>query len=409
MNPAVKARRSYVRNGIRLVSLGVVVSAMLALAACTGSNSGNAESNSGNVSEPAGNAGTASQGIAHATAQVETYSRTSNWVAPGPAFNARKAAGKTIWYIPSDYSVPIFHTIVAGFNAALSHVGVHLTVCDGKGNPAQFATCMNEAVAQNAGAIIFDSLYPETISTGIAAAAAKNIPVIMANDQSPGGPLPSGYPGITAQVSFEYTLSGRLVADWIIKDSNGHANVLLTDTTDNPNSKSVLSDGYLYELQHYCPGCKETVKQLTISEWASQLPSITTSALTSDPTLSYVVPEYDGMTAFMGPAIQQMGKAESIKVATFNADLQQMQEMKSGQMVYVDVGSNNAYEGWAFADQALRLMAGLKPVADEHIPVFVFTRDNVGSISLTTAAANAGSWYGGTAYQGGYLKLWGVS
>jgi ribose transport system substrate-binding protein len=359
------------------------------------------------VSTTGAGASTTKSGIAAAKAQLTKYMGPAVWTSPGPAFDASKAKGKTVWYIPSLYSVPIFHTISGEMKTALSKVGVSLNVCDGQGIPTDMLNCVNEAVAQNAGAIIYDSVYSTTIASGIANAKAHNIPVIMGNDQSPGGPLPLG---VSAQVSFAYTLSGRLVSDWIIGDSKGHANVLLTNTTDNPNTSSVLTAGYLYALHHNCPACKETVKSLTISEWATGLGTITSSALTANPNINYVVPEYDAMTAYMTPAIQAMGaaKVKSVKIATFNADLQQMQQMAARQFVFVDVGSNSAYEGWAYADQALRLMAGVAPVVDEHVPTRVFTRQNVKGLPLTIAAANSGQWYGSTAYEGSYMKLWGV-
>jgi len=383
----------------RLASVGAVASAAVLLAACGSSSSTSAQTGKGQSSVAT------AKNIAFAKSQLDRYMGPVGWKAPGPAFDATKARGKTVWYIPSLYSVPIFHTIAGQMKIALSKVGVNLVVCDGQGSPTQFETCMNEAVAQHAGAIIYDSLYTSTISAGIAAADAHHIPVIMGNDQSPGGPLPRGVAG---QVSFAYSLSGRLVSDWIIVNSHDRASVLLTDTTDNPNSQSVLTDGYLYQLHRYCPLCQETVKKTTVAQWSTELQSITSSALTANPSINYVVPEYDAMAAFMDPAISQLGKASTVKVATFNADLQQMQDMAAHDLIYIDVGSNAAYEGWAYADQALRLMTGNKPVVNEYVPTRVFTRSNVGSLSLTTAAANSGAWYGSSAYKAGYLKLWGV-
>lgn len=378
-------------------TIGVAAALCLVLAGCSSNGSSGAKAGSGSGGAP--------PDIAHSTAQLQQYGGVSTWNEPGPKFDASGAKGKTVWYIPSDYSVPIFHTISSNMQTALEKAGASLTVCDGKGNPTQFNACFNNAVAQNAGVVIFDSLYSETIAGGIAAANAKKIPVIMGNDQDPTAPLPKG---VDAQVSFEYSLSGRLVSDWIIKDSGGAADVLLTNTTDNPNSSAVLDKGYAAELTKYCSSCKFTTKALSISQWATDLPSITSSALTANPNINYVVPEYDGMTAFMGPAIKQLGKANSVKVATFNADLAQMQMMANGDLVYVNVGGNNAYEGWAYADQSLRLMTGTKPVANENVPVRVFTRDNVKSLKLTTAAADSGEWYGTADYRSEYQKLWGI-
>lgn len=346
-------------------------------------------------------------GVSVAAAQLAKYmGKTTKFRVPGPSFDAKKAAGKTVWFIPNDYSYPIYRTIVGAMKLALGKVDVHLTVCDGQGNPTQQTACVNEAVAQKAGAIIFDSIYPNILTAGIKKANAAHIPVIMGNDQSPGGPLPHG---ISAQVAFQYTLSARLVADWIIVNSTGHANVMLTDTTDSPNGASIVTDGYLYQLRHLAPASKEYIYKLSVTQWATELPSMTTSALTEHPQINYVVPEYDLMTPYMGPAIEQLGKQSVVKIATFNADLEQMQQLAKHQLVYVDVGSDNPYEGWAYADQALRLMTGNRPVANEYIPVRVFTRQNVRGLMLTAAGENSGIWYGSAAaYENMYLKLWGI-
>src|SRR5579883_69647 len=120
--------------------------------------------------------------IATAQANLKAYMGQMKWQAPGPAFNASKAKGKTVWYIGIDMSVPILQTISGQLTEALKHVGVSVHVCDGKGNPTEWKRCADNAVAQKAGAIIVESFPPELITSSIAAANKAGIPVIDGNN-----------------------------------------------------------------------------------------------------------------------------------------------------------------------------------------------------------------------------------
>jgi ribose transport system substrate-binding protein len=151
-----------------------------------------------------------------------------------------------------------------------------------------------------------------------------------------------------------------------------------------------------------------TTKSVPIAQWSTNLGPLTQSSLSSDPKITYIIPAYDGMSTFVLPAIRQAGKADSVKVATFNADLDPMQNMAKGNMIGVDVGSHNTYEGWAYADQALRLMTGQDPLKDELVPIRVFTADNVKDLQLTPAAEKSGIWYGQPTYEAEFKKLWGA-
>lgn len=344
-------------------------------------------------------------GPAAAKANLARYAGQMTWVAPGPAFDTGKAKGKTVWYIGVDMSVPILQMISGQLKEALGHVGASVRICDGKGNPIEWKRCADQAVAQKAAAIVVESFPPELIAPSIAAAVKAKIPVIDGNNGDPTGPR---YKGTAARVAFQYSLSGRLTADWVIADSKGKAVVLILGTSDVPNAKVVEDTGMLGEFKKLCPGCKVTKKDIPIAQWSTNLGTLTQSSLNADPKLSYIIPVYDGMSTFVLPGIQQAGKSSKVKVATFNGDLDPMQNMARGNVITVDVGSHNAYEGWAYADQILRLITGGRPVPDEHVPARVFDRTNVKTLKLTHAAEISGEWYGPPTYKGLYLKLWGA-
>jgi ribose transport system substrate-binding protein len=136
------------------------------------------------------------------------------------------------------------------------------------------------------------------------------------------------------------------------------------------------------------------VVDVSFADWATRLQSTVQSQLAADPTINYVIPIYDGMSTYVVPGIQAAGATGKVKVATFNANLDPMKKMASGGAVSVDVGSSQAYEGWAYADQALRLMTGQQPLDDQLVPVRVFTAQNVDQQQLTREAELSGEWFG---------------
>jgi ribose transport system substrate-binding protein len=384
----------------RRARFAVAVSLVLVLVIAGCGSSSTSRSSTGSSTS-----GGKSSDVQAAKAAYEAYLGPVSWRPVGPPFDARKAAGKTVWYIGTDMSIPILQTIAGQLKQALATVGVHLQICDGKGEPSQWNACANDAVDRHADAIIVESFPPQLIAGPLAHAKAAGIPVINGNNTDPTGPLA---PGTDANVAFQYSKSGRLTADWVIADSNGKANVLVIATSDVPNSSALVNNGYLAEFKARCPGCTVTTKEIPISQWSTGLGPLTQSSLTANPNIDYVIPAYDGMSTFVDPAIQSAGKAGSVKVATFNADLQPMQQMARHNLIYVDVGSDNTYEGWAYADQALRLMTGTKPVPNEFVPIRVFTRDNVTGLQLTQSAVNSGVWFGPPTYVAEYKRLWGV-
>jgi hypothetical protein len=70
-----------------------------------------------------------------------------------------------------------------------------------------------------------------------------------------------------------------------------------------------------------------------------------------------------------------------------------------------DVGGPNQWFGVAMADQALRAAAGDPPVADEKVPLRLFTRDNINTIDVKK---DEKTWYGTVDPICEYHKLWGL-
>jgi len=335
-----------------------------------------------------------------AAAALVKYSQYGTPSYVGAAFNASAAHGKTVWWVPNDTGNPFLAILGQNLTAALSSQGVKVTSCDGQNNPADTNGCINQAIAQHAAAIQVDGAEPKTYATQITAAKAAGIPIFSGAAVDASDPL---FPGLTGQSSQAFKLLGKLMADWITKDSGGSAHVLAITVPDVAGAAAELA-AFESESSTVCPKCEVTVKGITLANWATDLAPTTSAALISDPKLSYVVPMFDPMAQFTDPAIQQAGKSGSVKVVTANGSLQQMQDLKSGSVVAAEVGDDLNAQGYIEADLILRALNGQpQPASFPVAPVRVFDESNVGNLGMTESAQASGAWY--TSSPGAYVKF----
>jgi ribose transport system substrate-binding protein len=196
------------------------------------------------------------------------------------------------------------------------------------------------------------------------------------------------------------------VADWIINDSAGKGSVVINMSTDSPSTQAYVAAAQ-QEFKDKCSGCKVVVNKISSANYPL-IASSTSSALLQNPTAKYLVSEFD---QYLQPTLggaQQSGRMMTLKGASSAGGVSGLQMLKAKNFLHVDASQASAYQGWADADAVFRLMLGQK-LPDYEIPSRLFTRDNVGSLTLTEAAEATGEWYGPTDYPAKFATLWGAS
>jgi ribose transport system substrate-binding protein len=245
---------------------------------------------------------------------------------------------------------------------------------------------------------------PSLVGPALSDAKKAGIPVIMANVQDPGPPRSDYPPAVTAFATHSFSWPGRAEADFVTVDSKGKANILFMSTSDLPHITGPEKDAFLNELKRVCPGCKAQVMNVPSSQW-NQLQTKTASFIRANPDVDYIVPDFDGMVIFALPGVHSAGAQGKVKIVSFNATPSVMKALKNGDVVAAETGGPNLLQGWAFADQALRVAAGYPALPDIGVEDRLFTRDNINSIDLS---AQESTWYGNKDYAARYKKLWGV-
>jgi ribose transport system substrate-binding protein len=393
----------------RLIALLGVAATMVALAACGSSSSSTSSASSASSAATSASTASSSSGAAgscqnQATALVNQYKAPSGWDSPGPAFSTSGIKGKTIYWISLNADIPFTQDVFAGFKEAASAAGVKYVFFNGAGSASTESRGIEEAISAHADLIMIQSFPVSQVSVAVKHANAAKIPVVEFADTNAGAPPD---PGVQAEVSYNYTLAGSLMAADAIRISNCKVKGVTFTSYDEAVAPEGVS-GIKTTLAKYCPStCSTTVENALIADWSTRLPGLAQTAA-ENPSVNWMFPLYDGETLFVDPAIAQANAATRVKVASYNATKGIVNELaKSTSPLWVDVGSPLEWTGWAIADQSYRVLAKAQLSKDENIPLRIFDKDNIKSIDLSQPES---SWYGGaTDFKAEYMKLWGVS
>jgi ribose transport system substrate-binding protein len=257
-------------------------------------------------------------------------------------------------------------------------------------------------VGAGAAGIVLDAIPYGMAYSALNAAVAKGVPVLVADQV----PQPASTPN-TDRVSYLPGAQDQAsqIAWWTIADSNGKANGIIAEEIDNPSSIAAVT-GSLAIYKKYCPACVITVKQISASTTALEA-AAASSNLQTHPDATYYYTEFEDSLQPTVQGIQQDGKASAISLSVGAGTVDGLGLLKSGSLVKAVVVVDEAYEGWALTDQILRMATGTAPVR-ETIPTRLFTKQNIGTIQVTTADQASGVWFGDTSFENDFAKLWGV-
>jgi ribose transport system substrate-binding protein len=341
-------------------------------------------------------------------AKVTAAGQPLSWqLSAAPAISVGETQrGVRVAVITKDIN-PFIQAIKSGIDAAAGKAGMSTLGSNPAGSAADVARQISQAIAQRAGAIITVGFTTAELAAPLQQAHAAGVAVVQLFVSDP-GTLPPGAAdaGVFGYVSPCYSCIGAAMADIVIQDSAGAANVVFINAPD-VGVAALEAAGFTAEMREHCPRCTVKVADAPIAQWGTQVPSVAAAAA-ADPKVNYVVPVFDTATPLVLPALAAANAAQRVKLVSSNGDLAQLQDLKAGTAPrwVGNVGVNGEWIGWASMDQVLRALTTQPALTDEKIGYRAFTPANIGAVELT---GNPSSWYGGTDFAGQYLKLWGLS
>jgi ribose transport system substrate-binding protein len=312
-------------------------------------------------------------------------------------------AGKSILSIPVSSANPFTENIEKAYKNVASQVGFSFTEWSNQGQPSQWVQGMGAAINRHVNLVdLLGGTDPRVLRPQVQSARAKGILVVASHYSGMEQSLPSY---ISGAVPIHYNEAGRLLADWAILKTKGRADVLVI-TSDEVYSTGSMVSGLRDEFQKRCgSSCSEKFVNVPVPDWSTKIQPNVQSAINGDPKLNYVILIYDSMSQFVVPAVISTHAVGRVKVATFNGTPFVLGYIQTGKIVEMDIGEDLDWIGRAIMDDEMRMVARLKPVRDEHIPLYIFDKSNARSAG-TPPRLSTGY---GHAYIDGYNKLWEVS
>jgi ribose transport system substrate-binding protein len=342
----------------------------------------------------------------YVTKQLDDHKGIAVWAYPGDPFDAKKAAGKTIFTIQENSSNPFTNTIVAGMKDVAHKIAIKVVDYPNQGQHTQWIQGIQQAISQKVNAIVLlgGTIGPIDFKEQAVAAERAGIPIVTVADRDL---TQDAEQNTAARVGQPYAEAARLDSDWIIKKTRCGANVLVI-TTDELLAGDINSKAAQDEFAQHCgAGCTTRFVNVPLSQWSTKIGTTTQTEVSANPALNYVFPLYDAMSQFVVPAIQFGGGITRVKVATFNGTPGILRMIQTGDTVEMIVGENETHLGYAAMDQAMRLMTGVAPIADGDygMPLRVFDDSNVDD---TGTPPKYGTGYGDQ-WRNGFLKAWRLS
>ncbi len=321
----------------------------------------------------------------------------------GPTAPAKAPKGIKVGIIPC---AAAFHGCTAPAEAAgeaAKKLGWTVTQYDGGADQRKQNAAILDAISAGSNLILLMAIDPNFVQLGLAAAKKAGIPVLSGTD-STNSPNPVLKPegdklNYETDVSADMGKIGHRMAEWIIADSGGKANVMVVTDEEFP-TVNVVTAGILDGLKE-CKTCVvQPLQKTTGSQVATTLGQQTVGYLQSHPDVNYVIGPFDPAAAFMVNAIAQAGLGDKVKLVSQLGDGQNLDFIRAGRVQVADCAFDNQYLGYAVIDQAIRVL-NKQPLIEpngENVPFQMLDKTN-----LPPAGQD---WHAKFEYKDVFLKLW---
>jgi ribose transport system substrate-binding protein len=337
--------------------------------------------------------------VAEAKKDLVIYAGPQNqWRGPDSA--PKPQAGKTIVFVSNDESNDANHAWGLAIVEAAKKIGWKASVIDGKATPTGWISAFNQAIALKVDGII-TSADAKSLQDSFKEAASRGIPIV--GIHAAALPGPDAKLGLFTNIQEDPREIGKAQADWVIADSNGKANVVVTSHNEFAiaETKSRAVEARLKQ----CPGCKVVeYANSPIAEVAQRQPQLVLSWVQRYGTPLYVTAVADYTVDFQVPAQRSAG-VDPKQVNLIGADGQRSayDRIRNGQYQTVTVSEPVEEQAYQAIDEMNRALNKAPPSSFVQAPYLV-TPENVNA-----EGGDKNQFNPTNGYKEHYLKIWGVN
>lgn len=400
----------HVRKSTRLLAIPLALG--LFAAACGGSDDdaesetteAEAETGGDAEGETEGDAGgdaegeTGGDGLAAAQAVVDANLTPPAAIGPTVPLDSVPEAKTVAWL---ECSLPSCAAIGVGFEKATDLLGWQLEVVSWD---TDAASAFQQALDLGVDYVAITGTAPALIQDQIDAAAEAGIPLMSCFDTAdPGGEANN----IWTQCGDDdaVTTAGNLLANAIIADSGGAANVLMVNI---PDFAVLVSEreGSEAAYAENCPDCTFNELPLTLEQLlAGEVPGAVVSAIQADPSIDYIHFAFDGLAGGVAPTLADAELLEGRNLVGVDYNGVILQDIVDGNQQFWTTNPKE-YSAWIMIDAMARHSIGQENTeerANAVLPTFI-----VNSPEMAEPLIATDGWPGPDGMADQFAALWGV-
>lgn len=343
-----------------------------------------------------------SEGVTEARDIVAAAMAVPTFDANLPPVDLSTFAGKKVFIIPSNSAIPVAESVSTQIGSLVEEHGGEWTVFTSKGTPTDWTAGIDQAISAGADVIVMvQGVVPDLIIPALQNAKNAGIPVVVTewpevSEQT--------RPLLAATTNSDYLGAAALMANWVVGDSNGEANILVLASPEIPPSAAMVNV-FTTRIEEICEECVVAVTEVPAPQWAQKIPGEVQSKLQASPDTKYIVPLFDGMAMFAASGAATAGHSSDVRIASYNGTPAVLKQIQDGTPVAMIVGASEEWMGYVGFDQVARVVTGAEPlsIAQTTVPLRVFVKDNVDEAG-TPPTPSTGY---GDAYITAFRELWG--
>jgi ABC-type sugar transport system substrate-binding protein len=304
-------------------------------------------------------------------------SSTSSSTSPASSTaSANAAAGKSVELIVGTKSDDFYVTMECGAKAEAAKLGVNLTV----NGPADFsvseqAPILNAVAVAKPDALIVAPTSATALDPELQRIQGEGIKLIFVDTDSSDTSL-----GLS-RITSDNTGGGKLAADSLATAIGGKGTVAVINVMPGISTTDARIQGFDQEMAAKYPNIKVLPVQYD-NDSAATAASQVEGDITAHPDLSGVFATNVLSAQGAATGVQHAGKSGQVKVATFDADPQQMQALQSN-TIQLAIAQDPFLEGEDGVIQAVNALTGKPVTASIGTPLVAITRQNMTQPSVS--------------------------
>lgn len=304
-------------------------------------------------------------------------SATSGSSAPSTAASSAGAAGKSynVELVVGTKSDDFYVTMECGAMAEAKTLGVNLTVT----GPADFsapeqAPILNAVAASKPDALIVAPTDTKALNPELTRIENEGVKVVFVDTTTTDPSV------AVSHITSDNTGGGKLAADSLAAQIGGKGTVAVINVNPGISTTDARIAGFTAEMKAKYPNITVLGTQYDNDSSATAASQVEAD-ITAHPNLSGVFATNVLSAQGAATGIQHAGAAGKVKVATFDAEPQQITALKSN-TIQLAIAQSPYLEGQDGVEQAVNALSGKPVSANIGTPLVAITQQNVNSASV---------------------------